>query len=219
MTIAIGVSCRTGAALVTDSMTMRTTPDGQVEGYLSADHKIGQSSHLAFVHSGSAVEGATIDPGQQGFVEQARELYAAIITATPPGGHHLPVEAGSNPVEMARLGEQDLIVAATEAGQPLRLAKLTRDGEEWAGPEGAIFIAGAPTIWAQERGLSDGPVPETPVGCADLAVSIAADFIAHAYGARTLEDFAVDGLIPPVAYPLHIMVITNAGVARFEYSL
>lgn len=49
MTLAIGVSCPAGAALVADSMTMRSTADGNVEGFLSAEHKLGQTRDLACV--------------------------------------------------------------------------------------------------------------------------------------------------------------------------
>ena len=216
MTIAIGVLCEEGAVLLCDSMTVRQTPGG-AEGFLSTEGKLGilPELGLAFVHSGHGVQQTVAPVGD--FASNARALHAAYAAIERPVLASRFV--GNNredpdPTELRRIGSQEVIAASIPSGQ---LVRIDLDSERWA--EGSrIFIAGAPTLWAKQQGIEKLDIPADLDGAAHLGVEIASAFVAHHTAGRTMADYAAEGVIPPVAFPLHVIAIRGAGVVRWEIS-
>ena len=215
MTIAIGLLCTEGAVLLCDSMTVKQTPTG-AEGFLSTEGKIGVLPELglAFVHSGHGEQPHVDVAG--GFEANARALFAAYAEIPRPVfadtfvGSHRDTEP--DPRELRRISAQELIVATIPSG---RMAFLDLDLERWTEMP-RLFIAGAPTTWAIEQGLHAVDVPTSLDAAADMAVEIARAFIEHHYAGRTLAAFAAEGIIPPVAFPLHLIGVAGSTVRRKE---
>jgi len=224
VTIAIGALSPEGAVLVGDSMNWLGTPTG-THGFLRPKPPR-VAAGIAWVHSGSNLYG----------VDHARELEAALAgdsettfyargwalksIVTPLSEAEVVIEAMHyNKLDLSaedqiQLGAQAVICASVPSGE---LCMITDDDERWATERG-LFVVGAASQWAHDQGFDEHPGPTTLLEATALVRVIADGYIKHQYGGRTLADFAAEGVVPPVAYPLHFLSILPTG-ATLEWSV
>jgi hypothetical protein len=228
MSLVIGLCCREGAIVLTDSMAWRLREDGltdwaDVDPYKAA--KIGTHDRLHFVHAGSGGPGDIPHGGS--FVERARALYADLSrsrVAVPAGWRGTrPDGAEATAHDLAAFNEHCLAVIPGAwppgPGDPA-LGLLTADGERWwAARDGGVAIEGTCGPWAREREYDQQPAPPGLAACELKAARLGQAFIQWR-AARDAEN-AVSlspgmGWLPPACGPLHALVVSAEGTRKWQ---
>jgi hypothetical protein len=215
LTIAIGVSCQEGAVLLTDGLWRLNAPDGI--GLVAGLHDglaLGTINGLAYVLSGQRnPTWGMKDYDRSDINAMARAMHADLPREAEL---HPAIAAMVTEADQWRLRAQELIVVPVDYGRHPMMGMIANDGEWWAGPEGATYIAGAARQWVTQYApwvlprLESERRPTTVDGCYTLAIRIARwfmDFINSEH--QTLSDHLAGGQLPAAAYPLWLRIIDS----------
>ena len=103
------------------------------------------------------------------------------------------------------------------------LGLITREGEQWYGPEGGLVVAGAAGPWWQDH-VTYWPTPSTMLECQATVLAITAAFHAYAYqrlgrtfaGLQAQAATTGTAVFPTVAQPYRGLTVSLMGVRRWR---
>lgn len=210
MTIALGALIPDrGVVMATDSMRAdysRPWPRIQLDGEKFVWLGRGR---IAMVASGTFVgfePRPIVTDGEWTVDELAPQVYSALSMLASP--HHR--DGVIRPPHLLMGGSpQDQV-------PQLRLLSANRPKVE------GIQVAGCMSDWADARGLHGAPTPATLEATVELAIESCRAFILESYREWGIEGWHYESKpgapIPPMAFPIHVAVMTPSTVTRKEIS-
>jgi hypothetical protein len=245
MTILAGAHCEDGVILATDSVRFvsrsgwsffRWPPTRTIEFQLTAEKIAWANPRVAYMSSGSGFSSSAFRVPQltSGSTEEtARSLFAALERSVAPQAEDafwaLAQKPESDDVQLLIGGgvagdAPDLVfvgrrylLAMGQPAEPMRLEHI---------PAGHWVFGGSMRGWIQQQPLASlRPRPGWRVeGTLQLLIAIAHAYVAYEFarfgGYKRLADFpgvqTGTGVFPPVAFPLHVAVITRDRALTYQ---
>lgn len=209
MTLAIGVSAAdgSGSILVTDSMATRRGWGG-VDVLPAADKFDWLTDTVPFVYSGLIAPGVALRHvrrarGLCGTDASWRELALELWTGARCGGDGLGGPRKPEPCHLVVTGPDGVGLFASPG-----------DVSEWPALGGIVVGGAVRDWWLGSLWSSSPPIPRTLMDAFAVGISMGSLAVREnwkGWGRSRLEDFLADGLVPPVAGPLHTLIVTSAG--------
>jgi hypothetical protein len=221
-------SHESGVVLVTDSMRIRSEPDGREHGILGARKFLWSvNGRLALVRAGSVLHLNGVPAEQRladlGIVGEPRDIWPEVAVDDEVQRIYAALSrfhTEANEWERAVFPDADmdegpepgphLLAVGGNPGNAPMMARFTSINERWGEP-GDIFAIGTwvhflPQDVAVEMQL---PAPETLAQGRELAVDWISRHLVSRYGDRSVEQFMrEEQAIPHNAFPLNVLTIT-----------